>query len=49
MLTSIRGNRLEDFIYGKQIILDQYISQTIMDGLVEKIENSAFMNWRAHD
>lgn len=49
VLTSIKGNRLEDFISGKQIIPYQYISQTIADGSMEKIENLAFINWRAQN
>ena len=49
VLITIRGNRLEDFISGNQIIPGQYISNTIVDESVQKIENPAYINWRAQD
>ncbi|KAH9677665.1 retrovirus-related pol polyprotein from transposon RE1 [Citrus sinensis] len=49
VLTTIRGNRLEDFISGNQIIPEQYISNTIADGSVQRITNPAYINWRAQD
>ncbi|KAH9750824.1 retrovirus-related pol polyprotein from transposon RE1 [Citrus sinensis] len=49
VLTTIRGNRLEDFISGNQIIPEQYISNTVADGSVQRITNPAYINWRAQD
>ena len=34
VLTTLRGNHLEDFISGNQIIPEQYISNTVVDGSV---------------
>ncbi|ESR44791.1 hypothetical protein CICLE_v10003509mg [Citrus x clementina] len=49
VLTSIRGNRLEDFISENQIIPEQHIIQTTVDGSVQKVDNPAYINWRAQD
>ncbi|KAH9723964.1 retrovirus-related pol polyprotein from transposon RE2 [Citrus sinensis] len=49
VLTSIRGNRLERFISENQNIPEQYLSQARTDGSVERTENPAYVNWRAHD
>lgn len=48
VLTSIKGNRLEGLISEAQNILDQYLFQSRADGFVEKIENLAYVNWRAN-
>ena len=47
VLTSIRGNRLEGLITEGQNIPEQYLSQSRADGSLEKIENPAYVNWRA--
>ena len=49
VLTSIRGNRLEDFISENHIIPEQHIIQTAVDGSVQKVDNLAYINWRAQD
>ncbi|KAL9441373.1 hypothetical protein AB3S75_019957 [Citrus x aurantiifolia] len=48
-LMSIRGNRLEGLISEGQNIPEQYLSQSRAYGSVEKIENPAYVNWRAQD
>ena len=48
MLTSIKGNRLEGLISEAQNILDQCLFQSRDEGFVEKIENPAYVNWRAN-
>ena len=49
VLTSIRGNRLKSFILEPHIILYQYLSNSGVDGSIEKVENPAYINWRAQD
>ncbi|KAL9459370.1 hypothetical protein AB3S75_002715 [Citrus x aurantiifolia] len=49
VLTSIRRNRLEEFISKNQTIPEQHIIQTTVDGSVQKVDNPAFINWRAQD
>ena len=47
VLTSIRGNRLEHLIYDDQMIPDRYITHIEADGSIQKIENPAYIHWRA--
>ncbi|KAL9460296.1 hypothetical protein AB3S75_003495 [Citrus x aurantiifolia] len=49
VLTSIRGNRLEHLISDNQVTPDRYITHTEVDGSIQKVENPAFVHWRAHD
>ena len=47
VVTSIRGNRLERFILEPQIIPEQYLVDSTIEGSGESIENPAYSNWRA--
>ena len=47
VLTTIKGNHLEDFISGNQIIPKQYISNRVADGSIQRITNPTYINWRA--
>ena len=49
VLTSIRGNHLGSFISEPQIIPYQYLSNSGVDGSIEKVENPAYINWQAQD
>ncbi|KAH9669936.1 retrovirus-related pol polyprotein from transposon RE1 [Citrus sinensis] len=49
VVTSIRGNRLERFILEPQIIPEQYLVDSTIEGSGESIENPAYSNWRAQD
>ncbi|KAL9438517.1 hypothetical protein AB3S75_024229 [Citrus x aurantiifolia] len=49
VVTSIRGNRLERFILEPQVIPEQYLVDSPIEGSGESIENPAYSNWRAQD
>ena len=49
VLTSIRENRLEHLISNDQMIPYRYITHIEADGSIQKIENPAYIHWRAQD
>lgn len=49
VLSSIRGNRLEDFINEAKQTLEKRIHVTRADGSIQGIDNSEYQNWRSQD